>query len=380
MNSAQHSAGAYAPALATLGRTARGCLLGICLTLVAAGCSAYPAVAPAPATPASTTALTECPFEKVTVTNVSWFQDSQGVWRVVGLIQNGWDQPVSKIVTDVEALDSAGQVIDHGEDISNYPLNLPPGGQAPFSAWIKRDFPGAQRFTVGVDECVVAEDMRRVPVEVRGSHLSFDGARHADVTAELVNNSEGPVLVSGLMAALLDSHGAPLAAENATVATRYLAPGEHGPVRVSLDLPPDGRSLTSIYRFFMDPVAVQPRPAVLDPRQDLRVTSRYVDAGGHFHLAGEVTNHGRDGLTLRLEATLYDAADRSNVLDAALFDTRLPIAPGETRPFDFADWGVVNDQPGLADQLLQSGAAEEVRVELFQSWRDGAPSSTALAH
>ena len=46
-------------------------------------------------------------------------------------------------------------------------------------AWIKRDFPGVTQFRVKVEECVVAEQVERVPVEVRRSQLLFDGAGRA---------------------------------------------------------------------------------------------------------------------------------------------------------------------------------------------------------
>ena len=117
------------------------------------------------------------------MTHVRSFQDSHGAWRVVGLIENGWDRPVAKIVYRRGGRRFGGQVIDHGEDISAYPLNLQPGQHAPFSAWIKRDFPGAQRFQVAVDECVVAETQERSPVQVRGGRLSFDTAGRGHITA-----------------------------------------------------------------------------------------------------------------------------------------------------------------------------------------------------
>jgi hypothetical protein len=360
-----------------LGRTARGWLLGICLALAAAGCvpslpagtAAVSAPVQLPDSSVKVTLPPACPAEKVTVTDVRWFQDSEGAWRISGWIENAWDQPVSKILTEVEALDSAGRVVDHGEDVSNYPLNLQPGAQAPFSAWIKREFPGVARFVVAVDECIVAEQMERRPVEVRGGRLSFDAAGRAQVTAELANTGDRTVLVNGLMAAVFDAEGLPLATDNASVVARYLAPGEHGPVRVTLDLPDGGQALARSYRLFMDPVVVEPRLALLDAARDLRVTSRYVDDKGRFHLAGEVTNRTRDSVTLRLQATLYEDAAKSSVLDAAFWDTAVPLAPGETRSFDFVNWGPINARSEGAGEQVSRMVAEEIRVEPFQSWK-----------
>ena len=109
----------------------------------------------------------------------------------------------------------------------------------------------------------------------------------------------------------------------------------------------------------------------LMPKKTCRVTSKYVDTEGHLHLVGEATNHTPQGLTLRLQATLYeDATDR--VVDAANLDTLLPIGPAETRPVDFADWGAVNAQSGLAADLVQRDAPIALRFEPLQSWTSAA--------
>ena len=88
-----------------------------------------------------------------------------------GVIENRWDQAVSKLVTAVEAIDAAGQVIDHGEDVDAYPLNLAPGAQAPYSASINATSRRGS-FRVAVEECVAAEELERSKVEVRGQRVS----------------------------------------------------------------------------------------------------------------------------------------------------------------------------------------------------------------
>ena len=109
---------------------------------------------PTATAPAVLLVAAECPLEQVVVTNVRGFQDPQGIWRVAGVIENRWDQAVSKLVTAVEAIDSAGQVIDHGEDVTRIP-----------STWRRahrrRSAPGSNatslasdHFTVSVEECV----------------------------------------------------------------------------------------------------------------------------------------------------------------------------------------------------------------------------------
>ena len=118
-----------------------------------------------------------------------------------------------------------------------------------------------------VSECILAEQQERSPVEVRKDGLSFDTEGRAHVTGEVVNPGTKPVLVNGLTAALLDAQGKPVAAEEASVSARYLEPGEHGPFRVTLLLPPGGQSAAREYRLYMDPVVTEPRPPLSTPRR-----------------------------------------------------------------------------------------------------------------
>ncbi len=131
---------------------------------VASGCTSPNSV---PITPTAFSAVGDCDAAKVTVTDVHSFKDAVGAWRVVGVINNGSAQAVSKVVTGVETLTKGGQPADQGEDVSAYPLDLLPGAQAPFTAWIDRDIPGLDHFEVNVDECVLAEQEQRGQVDVQ---------------------------------------------------------------------------------------------------------------------------------------------------------------------------------------------------------------------
>jgi hypothetical protein len=163
-------------------------------------------------------------------------------------------------VTGVETYTKSGKPADQGEDVAAYPDDLRPGAQAPFTAWIDREIPGLDHFSVEEDECVLADSAERASVDVHGGRMVLDDAGAAQVTAELVNPGTKAVLVNGLMAAVYDQAGALIAADYVNVATRYLQPGESGPVRASLDLPPGGAQQVKSYKFFMDAMVDQPAP------------------------------------------------------------------------------------------------------------------------
>ena len=56
------------------------------------------------------------------------------------------------------------------------------------------------------------------------------------------------------------------------------------------------------------------------------------------------------------------------MVDAADFNTWIPLRAGETRPFDLTDWGSLNNSKGLWDMLAKQNAAIVVRVEPFLTW------------
>ena len=332
------------------------------LAVAGAACASQTAI------PSQLLGVAGCDVSKVTITGVHWFRDSHGAWRVVGVITNNSSKAISKVMTGVETYTKSDQPADQGEDIAAYPYNLLPGAKAPFTAWIDREIPGLDHFKVEEDECVLADSAERGSVQVHGGRMALDDADAAQVTAELVNPGTKAVLVNGLMAAVYDQAGALIAADYVNVATRYLQPGESGPVRASLDLPPGGAQQVKTYKFFMDAVVDQPAPLPLDISHDVKIISHYTDKNGQFHLVGQITNPGKQELMTSLQATVYTDSTRSSVADAAFFNTVVPIQPGESLPFDLTGWGALNSTRGLWDQLAKQNAAISLRLEPFLTW------------
>jgi hypothetical protein len=337
----------------------------ICLELMLAitGC-ASPAVSPT-----VSGGVSACDASKVTVTGVHWFTDSTGAWRVVGVINNGTSIAISKVVTGVETYRKDGQPADQGEDVSAYPQNLLPGDQAPFTAWINRTIPGLDHFAVEVDECVPTDPVERGQVQARAGQMNVDSSGFAEVTAELYNTGTQPVLINGLMAAVYDRDGTLVTADYVDVATRHLEPKESGPVRATLDLPPGSAGQLTSYKLFMDAILDPTASLPLDVQNDVRVLSRYTDVAGNFHIMGTITNPGPDSLMTSLQASVYSDPARTTLVDAAEYDTWIPLQPGETLPFDLSGWGALDHTPGLWDQLSDLSAAVDLRLEPFLTWK-----------
>ncbi len=220
---------------------------------------------------------------------------------------------------------------------------------------------------VEVDECVLAEQKERSQVEVRAGQMIVDNGGAAEVTAELFNPGSQTVLVNGLMAAVYDQAGALVTAQYVDVSPRYLAPGESGPVRATMDLPPGGAGQIKTYKFYMDVLVDHPGELPLEINHDVKIISHYIDAAGHFHLVGQITNPGSTDLMTSLQASVYADSTRSSVVDASSFNTWIPLEPEETLPFDMTAWGPLNNTSGLWDSIADKSTIT-MRVEPFLTW------------
>lgn len=315
-----------------------------------------------------------CDQAKVPVLNVHWFKDSEGAWWVMGEIVNKSNQVIGSLETGVETRTKFDRPVDQGEDVAAYPLNLKPGEKAPYIAWIDRDLPNLDHFEVEVADCSVAEEAQRSQVDISSDNVVVDSSGKAEVTGAITNPGTQTVLVNGLMAAVYDSKGIMISAGYALVTPRLLAPGESGPVRATLELPPASGEAISSHKFFMD-VLVQDEPASLpfDPEKDVQIISHYTDAEGQFHLLGQLTNSGTEPVMTAVQASISPASG-SMLLDAGQYTTWLPLEAGQTLPFDITDWGLLNNLPkGLSGEEANIHAS--LRLEPFLSWNSNTPAA-----
>ncbi len=314
-----------------------------------------------------------CNPARVQVLNVHWFQDSGGAWRVMGEIVNKSDQVIGSLETGVETRTKFDRPADQGEDVAAYPLNLKPGEKAPFIAWIDRDIPNLDHFEVEVADCALAEETQRSQVEMNSDSVVVDSAGQAEITGEMINPGTQTVLVNGLMAAVYDRKGKMISAGYAQVTPRTLAPGERSPMRATIELPPGAGAAVSSHRFFMDVLAQDAAAAQpLNPAKDVQVLSHYTDGDGHFHLLGQITNSSAQPVMTAVQASVY-SVEKSKLLDAGQYATWLPLAPGQTLPFDISDWGALNALPGALSGV-DANTNISLRLEPFLSWNSATPA------
>ena len=301
-----------------------------------------PAESPAIDGPESEDASTEIsPLEVVMVHS---YTDNYGSYRVVGLVKNYSGQAAEDIEVEIEIFDAGGLSLH--SDIARAALyTIAPGEISTFALWVSENLPGAEYATATVVDHSVGE-IERASVEIRGSVVTVDDDGDVHVTGELYNSRGDPVHINGLAAATFDADGGLMTAKDYSIASRYLDPGEDGPFRVTMIGPAEKIANITEYQIYVDAEYTAP-----EDYYDLifsEPTNNYVDTNNTFHLVGEITNNTEEYLKVDLLAAIYD--EEGNVIDVA--STSLPIyslEPGETLPYDFDDWGMLNYKDGAID-------------------------------
>ncbi len=301
-----------------------------------------------PADPAATDAPgpEDAPTEilPLEVVMIHSYTDNYDSYRVVGLVKNNSERAVEDIEVEVEIFDGGGLSLH--SDIANTSLYIiAPGETTPFALWVSESLPGAEYATATVVGHSTG-DIEWASVEIRGTAVAVDDDGDVHVTGELYNSSGDPVQINGLAAATFDADGNLITAEAYSVASRYLDPGEDGPFRVTMLGPAEEIASIAEYLIYVDAEFTAP-----EDYYDLifsEPTNNYMDKNDIFHLVGEITNNSKEHLSVDLLAAIYD--DEGRVIDVA--STSLPIyslSPGETLPYDFNDWGLLNYKDGAID-------------------------------
>ncbi|MBU1660129.1 MAG: FxLYD domain-containing protein [Chloroflexi bacterium] len=304
---------------------------------------AAPTEIPAAATDTSEAESAPAEIPPLEVVMVNSYTDHYGSYRVVGLVKNNSSQAVEDIEVEVEIFDAGGLSLH--SDIVRAALDIiAPGEISPFALWASESLPGAESATATVVGHSVGEI--GAYVDIRGTTVAVDDDGDVHVSGELYNSGGDPVQINGLAAATFDTAGNLITAEAYSVASRYLDPGEDGPFRVTMIGPAEEIANITEYLIYVDAEYTAP-----EDYYDLILsepTNNYVDTNNIFHLVGEITNNTEEYLSVELLAAIY--ADDGNIIDVA--STNLPIyslAPGETLPYDFDDWGLLNYKYGAID-------------------------------
>ncbi|MBI3240953.1 MAG: hypothetical protein HYZ49_01505 [Chloroflexi bacterium] len=313
------------------------------------------------------------------VVNTNVVQRSDGGWRLLGEVFNNTEATAANVSLAVEWLDASGASL--GTDVT-YILttNIAPGETAPFVYNIYDAGVPLASFTADVTDFTPSQEIVRAALDLENPAFTIDESGDFHCTGELVNNTNSPALIDGLAASILDSNRALFSADIFGAVTRYLAPGERTPYRVS-PLGVEGASVADYFCYvYTDAVVTEPLPKTAAVFKDTNEDGDnsndvlyFVDSLGYSHLVGEVVNNGEETLNVGLTGGLYDEA--GNVIDAAFNSIPVPLAPGEALPFDFTYFSATNYNATLQENI----ASFTVQVDLYWTYAstaDYAPLET----
>jgi hypothetical protein len=338
--------------------------LAIVLSILACGGAAPTPTATQPPPPTNTPVPPPEATEATTpnqlnVIALNGYKDTFNDWHIVGLVSNDTQRIVNDIEVEVEIFDANNNSLY--KDVAYTSLyTIAPGEVTPFDLWVYDELPAADHFTAVIVGQGSA-NIERAVVDFEGVTQVVDSFNDIDLTGEMVNNTGGPVDISGLAVAYFDNSGELVTIAYASVIIRHLEAGESGPFRFTVYGPEDTTSSLSDYQLYVDASVADPADMV-----DLALSDEhyhYMDAYDNFHLVGSVTNNTDLKMNVSLVAGIYD--DAGNCLDAST--KSLPVyslAPGETLPYDFDSWGPMDYVSGTHDKAT----TYHVMIDWYWTW------------
>src|SRR5512134_2513623 len=122
--------------------------------------------------------INPCDVANIEITDVSWFREPDGAWRVVRMMRNNSSEPIAKVLIGALTKNKNDELVypegPKGETIDAYPSHLLPGDEAPFSAWIKREIPTLDHLSIDKKLCVIADPAEHLQLQERGGQLLVD--------------------------------------------------------------------------------------------------------------------------------------------------------------------------------------------------------------
>ncbi len=292
---------------------------------------------------------------QINVLEVTGFKDDSDYWYFYGLIRNDTDRTVSDVEVEVKLLDANAAILYTYTTYSSL-YYLGPGESSPFKDFTTEPFPTGATVQATVVGNGTSDPLNRANLEYRGVTLWADEYNDVYLAGEVINNSADPVQVNGIAGTLVDASGKVVTASTAYPYLNHIEPGKSGPFVMMFDAPTGQAASLTSYNLYTDAVITDPVTTY-----DLTLSDehyKYLDSFGDMHLIGSVTNNSSVELSVYLVAGIYDA--NGNVIDANSVYMPVPLAPGETLPYDFDIWGSV-------DYVSEAYAAAS-QYQIFFDW------------
>ncbi len=274
----------------------------------------------------------------VKIDNVSYSIDDFGSIHIIGLLHNKTDSTLSNIQINVQAYDLEKNFLVSGK--TGTLLSYLYAGQAsPFILVLSGNYPNTYQVTTSVADYRI-RDIETAALTIRKETLNVSLDQIMVLSGEIQNNNSDPVIIDSIAAGLFNKEGNLISTSGDSKAIHYLDPGEKGPFQVSLLQTNTHTDPITNYQTYIDARVSSPKLFF-----DLLIndnTTSFSDETNLFHLIGEITNKSNTQINVSLVAGIYDK--QGYLLDVS--ETSLPVSllPGETLPFHFDEWQVMNTE------------------------------------
>ena len=288
------------------------------------------------------------------------FMDEFDDWNIAGLVRNDTERMVNDIEIEIEIFDAQENSV-YKEVAYTSLSNLAPGEISPFDLWVYEDLPDADHFKATIVGNGTNTYSERIAADISKVTLTVDDYQYTHLTGLVTNNTDQPMDVNTVAAALFDVDQNILDAQTESVILNHLEPGESGPFRITFSGLGNLVEAIDTYQFYVDAV-VGSEPDYYDLKLS-EDHNDYMDAYDSYHLVGTLTNNSDQYINASLVASILDKD--GNVLDASSTSlAMLSIAPNETLPYDFDYWGPID----ASKDVLSKADRYRVQVDWYWTW------------
>ncbi|MFH1635350.1 MAG: FxLYD domain-containing protein [Chloroflexota bacterium] len=287
-------------------------------------------------------------IEGLGVVDATLTQDRWGGLKIIGLLRNKNPFAVRDISLQASLLDGSGALLS---EQWAYISSLGPGSEFLFIVYTDTNFQAVRSYEIVISQGVYDDTYTgdQVKLGLQKKRITNWKDHGIVICGELINQGNHDIYIIEATAAVFNQSGQILGAVEPYVPYQYLNPQETIPICFELsDLPDSIIQEISDYQLF---IASSLEDAPADLPIVTSVDNFYIDRYGIVHLVGLITNNGDTPAYPFLVAGLYDKD--GNVISATNFyPSPNIIFPNMSIPYDIHNWGPVNDDPGLSQEIV----------------------------
>ena len=275
--------------------------------------------------------------QRLYIDNLSSQIDENEIIHIFGLVHNISDSSVNDIEIVLKLYDDDGNVLEMVKT-SPFLSNLKPDKSSPFSIVLKGNHQKIGRITAGIENYQLS-NIEAPDIKISRESMSIGLDQSIYLSGEIQNNNYEPIIIDSIAAGLFDKNQYLISASEDSESIYYLDPGEISPFQITFPKIIPSKSPITEFQIYIEAHKSAPKSNF-----DLllgNISTGHSNNPTTFQLSGEITNKTNQALMVSLIAGIYDK--QGYLLDVSRTTLPIPISTGETLPFHFMDWKVINN-------------------------------------